>query len=98
MKSDQVVWRVQAPEQIRVEALEPGNVELRNRIGRLESAGIERLGDDRKRRSAVRSANRLRPAVDPRDGGVRATGGQGGHLSKVRRDIRHVAGHCKDNL
>src|SRR5260370_42672365 len=74
MRSLEGLRGVEAAEEIWVEALEPRGVEVRDSLSGLEPAGVERRGDRRQRGSPVRSANRLRPAVDSGDGRVRAAG------------------------
>src|SRR5450631_797437 len=98
MKPFQVIWRVETPQQLRVEALEPRDLELARDVGGLETPGVERACDRGQRGSPVGAADRLGTAVDPRDRGVAAAGGGHRDLRYLLGYVRHVASHSEDHL
>lgn len=93
-----VIGTVEASKEVRIEAFEPGDVELFGEVGSLELAGVESGRYSHERRAPICRACGFGPAADSRNRGIAAASGGNRHFSKLACHIRHVARDRKRDI
>ena len=93
-----ILGSVETSEQVGVEALEPGHIEVLGKVGGSVPTGVQGGGDHGQGGSPVRGARGFGPAVYSRDRGIASAGCGDRDLRQRRRHVRHVAGDGERDL